>query len=165
MATATYVPLATQTLGSAANTITLSSIPSGYTDLRFVVSASSWVTSTASTVQVTFNGDAGSNYSMTDLYGDGTSASSYTQTSKTYILLEPSGTGNQTLPFLLTGDIFSYTGSTYKTGLFNSVNDTNGSGLLVSTVGLWRSTSAITSISLYTGASFNTGTKFTLWGI
>jgi len=70
MPTNTYVALATQTLGTAAASVTFSSIPSGYTDL-IIVSSQFYVSSGAdryATFQVG-NGtvDTGSNYSWTYL--------------------------------------------------------------------------------------------------
>jgi hypothetical protein len=63
-------------------------------------------------------------------------------------------------------NIFSYAGSTNKTCLIESSEDKNGSGSTVRTVGLWRDTSAITSIEvLMSSSTFATGTIATLYGI
>jgi hypothetical protein len=67
---------------------------------------------------------------------------------------------------LITADLFSYAGSTFKTVLATNSQDYNGSGNVGRTVALWRSTSAISTILLYTNAgNFNAGTTATLYGI
>jgi hypothetical protein len=75
---------------------------------------------------------------------------------------------NATYATLIEADIFSYAGSTNKTVLNKVATDKNGSGGVEYNVGLWRSTSAITSISLTLEASaqdFPVGTTATLYGI
>jgi hypothetical protein len=51
--------------------------------------------------------------------------------------------------------------------LLTGGTDNNGSGGVTRSVGLWRSTSAITSISLFIDGTttFSTGTTATLYGI
>jgi hypothetical protein len=63
--------------------------------------------------------------------------------------------------------MFSYAGSTFKSCLVERNADFNGSGQVARQVGLWRSTSAITSISLFDpfGNGYGTGTIATLYGI
>jgi len=164
MATATMVPLATQTLGSAAASITFSSIPGTYTDLRLVLTGT---TSAGDYLTLQFNGDTGTNYSATGLEGTGTVAQSGSSTSASSITPQNATQTSTTVPVTLTGDFSSYAGGTNKSSLFAFSGDTNGAGSVRLTVGLWRSTSAITSIKIFlTGASnFSTGTIATLWGI
>ena len=78
---ATYEPIATTTLGSAANAITFSSIPSTYTDLRLV---GTFLAPDAdySDINVQFNNDTGANYSYTLLLGYGTGTSSVSATNR-----------------------------------------------------------------------------------
>ena len=162
----TYDPIATTTLGGSGS-ITFSSIPSTYTDLRVVLTA---LGSTAGiTPYLRFNSNTATNYSTTYIYGEGTQANSASNTSIT--ALYPATFGLRTAqPFFYTYDIFSYAGSTYKTTLMTSNEDnaalTPTPGYIVRTVGLWRSTSAITSIGLSTSSgSFAAGTTATLYGI
>ena len=158
---ATYEPIATQTLGSAAASITFSSIAADWTDLRLVVVGDLAV---ASRGAIIFNGDTATNYSRTNLVGDGSAASSTRSTSAAYIIFNRSDLAG--LQFWQ-ADVFSYAGSTYKTLLGVTSADQNGSGDTVSQVGLWRSTSAITSLTFktYDAANFSTGTTATLYGI
>jgi len=162
MATATYDKIATTTLGSAAASITFSSIAASWTDLRLVFVGTG---SAAIDGRITFNSDTASNYSYTYLYGNGTAASSASATNQTYLYLN-SDSFSTTIPEFFTVDIFSYTGSTYKTSLLTKSQDTNGSGSTSRWVGLWRGTAAITNINIAASSgNFNTGTTATLYGI
>jgi len=161
---ATYEPIATTTLGSAASSITFNSIGAGYTDLRVVL----LVTSTSldqRSPRLTFNNDTGTNYSFTYINGDGTSAVSGRSTSVANINLAYHGT-DLTKPVFYTVDVFSYAGSTNKTVLGTGSEDKNGSGSAHRVVGLWRNTAAITRIDLTSNTgTFSTGTTATLYGI
>ena len=151
----TYTAIATQTLGSAVSSVTFSSIPSTYTDLVMVVAGT---VNSATAMDVTFNSDTGSNYSRTLLTGDGSSASSSRVSNAT----------NLGLGFLSTSQsvsiiqLMNYANTTtFKTILARGNAADNRT---VATVGLWRSTSAITSIN-FAGATYQTGTTFSLYGI
>lgn len=162
--TATYDSIATTTLGSAASSITFSSITGTYTDLRIVIVGTAVDTGA---VRMRLNGDSGSNYSQTYLYGDGASAASARATSNSNIQFSVFGTGlSTTLPHMATVDLFSYAGSTNKTQLIEFSHDKNGSGSTERIVSLWRSTSAITQIQIYnSGGNFAAGYTATLYGI
>lgn len=161
---ATYEPIATTTLGSATSPITFSSIPATYTDLRVVLVCTT--TSATQDVYMRFNADAGSNYSSTNLSGNGSTATSTRETSTTRIIVNKEAYTNTTIPEMYTIDIFSYAGSTNKTCLMTSSGDNNGSGAVDRNVGLWRSSSAINAIEFRLSAgSYNTGTTATLYGI
>lgn len=160
----TYEPIATTTLGSAAASITFSSIPATYTDLRLVLNSS--VSATGSELKLTFNNDTATNYSFTSLYGYGSTANSYRETSRVGIPLDAAFGIPNTQWALWTADIFSYAGSTFKTVLTTGSNDNNGSGATFRNVGLWRSTSAINRLDLsVSGITFSIGTTATIYGI
>jgi hypothetical protein len=163
MATATYVPIATQTLSTAASSITFSSIPSTYTDLRIVFVP---ISTSANGNYFIFNSDTSALYSQTLLYGIATSAGSANATGGNSFGFDYYSTGT-TPSTVYQVNIFSYAGSTYKTLLINNANDRNSPGAIVAGVGLYRSTSAITSVTFNTGGSTNfaAGTTATLWGI
>jgi hypothetical protein len=61
-----------------------------------------------------FNSDTGSNYSVTDLYGNGTSAASVMQ-SASYINVAGASNLSSTIPHFYSIDVFSYSGSTSLT--------------------------------------------------
>lgn len=162
----TYEPISTTTLGTANATITFSSIPSTYTDLRIIFNAKLTATgSTTTSSNVRFNSDTGTNYSYTYVYADGISPGSAraSNTTSAYLIETPNVAS---IWGLTTIDIFSYAGSTYKTALATCSADQNGSGILTRNVALWRSTSAINSVSLIASSStWAVGTTATLYGI
>lgn len=162
----TYEKIASQTLGSSASSVTFSSIPGTYTDLRLVMNYRANTSTAGSSIQ--FNGDTGSNYSETWLRGNGSAASSSRFTNNIYMNVGWQGAATTTIPQFCTVDIFSYAGSTFKTALGEDNNDRNGAGVVVRFVGLWRSTSAITSIVINEnagGGNYAAGSTFTLYGI
>jgi hypothetical protein len=159
----TYEPISTTTLSSAASSITFSSIPATYTDLRLVLVLKSAATQYA---QFRVNGDTGSNYSYTwmDGSGSGSPAAGNGNNDSLIYLSQRTITSGQVAFFTL--DIFSYAGSTNKTILITNNQDENGSGYVGIQVGLWRSTSAINTINLISGVSiYDAGTTATLYGI
>jgi hypothetical protein len=164
----TYEPIATTTLGAAAASITLSSIPATYTDLKWILILPNTVLSSGADIFIRYNSDSSSLYSTTSFDGDGASASSARVSNDdkgraSFQMSYPS----TTQPFFLTGDIFSYAGATNKTSLQAASGDRNGSGGGVSrNVILYRSTSAINSINLFFNtANYAAGTTLTLYGI
>lgn len=162
---ATYEPIATTTFNNSANTYTFSSISSSYTDLKLIIVGTT--AAGATSFRLRYNGDTSALYSATYLGGDGTSASSLRRTAQTFIPMnELTTVTSATIPILCQIDIMSYGGSTNKTSLIQVSGDLNGSGGLDSLVGLYRSTSAISSITFYTasGTNFNAGSA-TLYGI
>ena len=160
--TSTEVAIASQTLGSAASTITFSSIPSTYTDLRVVFTGSG----TSGFYAMRFNGNSSSFYSVTFLVGNGSAAESGNNSSNPYFYLGYNDALSSNM-CMYTHDIFSYAGSTFKTMLTTESYDKNGSGEVNRTVGLWRSTAAVTSITIMNtaGTDFLTGSTATLYGI
>jgi hypothetical protein len=157
----TYVSIATQTLGSAAASVTFSSISGSYTDLVLILNASG---STGINVLMQFNGDTGTNYSSTTLGGSGTTAYSARYSNQTSIEINYEGyldSGFNTNSII---NIQNYSNSTtYKTTL----DRFNNAGLGVdAVVGLWRNTAPITSVVLKTHTgTFATGSTFSLYGI
>jgi hypothetical protein len=166
--TATYDLIASQTLASTASTITFSSIPSTYTDLR-LTALSVWPGSGNLSLYLTLNSDTGTNYSWTSLYGNGTSAVSGNTTNDSPMQINLVSTVNSAIPSFANIDFFSYAGSTYKTVLSNFSIDKNGSGYALRSVHLWRSTAAINRIDITNLAAFSTnfgvGSTFNLYGI
>ena len=155
---ATYTPIATTTLGSDTASYTFSSISGSYTDLIMVITGG---ISTAGPLNVQFNGDTSSNYSETRLYGNGTTATSdrFSSTPSLDMGYFPNDLNNNAFIHFMN---YSNT-TTYKTVL----NRWNTTAYTAAAVGLWRSTSAITSIKLFNASPYNlkAGSTFTLYGI
>jgi hypothetical protein len=154
----TYEPIATTTLGSAQSSVTFSSISGSYTDLVLVGVG---LSSASENICLRFNGDTGTNYSKTVVDGNGTSASSARGSSQDKMILAAFNSSTQSN---LITHIMNYSNSTtYKTVLQRG---NIASSLVRADVGLWRSTSAITSITLLVASgTISTGTTFTLYGI
>ena len=162
---ATYEPISTTTLGSAAASIDFTSITSSYTDLVLVLTGTT--ASNGDTIYLQFNGDTATNYSRTELYGNGTTVTSSRVTGSNAAFIGDSsayGTSS-TIPGNWIVNIFSYAGSTNKTLLSRESMDKNGSGGTDSIVNLWRSTAAITSIKVRATGNLSSGFTATLYGI
>ncbi len=158
MPTPTYTPLATVTLASTAATVTFSSIPATYRDLRIMIAGT---TSAGVNTVLRFNGDTGNNYTGVLMSGNGSTA-----TSGTY------GAGS----LLYFGALWTTVGNTYvdimdysatdkhKTILGRHSNAANEAG---AHAGRWANTAAITSVTVLTAsaATYSTGTTFSLYGV
>lgn len=154
----TYVPIATTTASGSVSTITFSSISSSYTDLILVVQGT---TSTADEWGLRVNSDTGTNYSTTWLQGNGSIAQSSRYSNKTFGLI---GYMRNTISSAII-QLQNYSNTTtYKTILSREADGTDGTWANVT---LWRSTSAINSITLYALNNYNysNSTTFTLYGI
>jgi hypothetical protein len=160
--TSTEIALATTTLSSAASSITFSSISGAYTDLRLVIVGR---TTASSSIAIQLNGDTATNYSYSYLGGDGTST--FRGRNQDITRIQCYENFNSSTPTALEIDIFSYTGSTYKTMLITQSADRNGSGSVMKEVAMWRSTSAVTQFQIYAQSSdtLMAGTTATLYGI
>ncbi len=162
---ATYEPIATTTLSSAAASVTFSSISGSYTDLVVVGS----IKTGANTYQpiLRFNGDSGSNYSSTAIAGSGSAASSNRHTNQNGIYANPGpgvGTAGNFWPWIM--QVQNYTNTNVNKTVLHRFN--NAESYVVAGVGLWRNTAAITSITLVAEAGsndFQSGSTFTLYGI
>jgi hypothetical protein len=164
-----YASIATVTVGSGgASSITFSSIPSTYTHLQLRGISRGGYAESDDTIYATFNGDTAANYSFHNLLGNN-SAGANAGTSQSNIqiarIAEASLTSNDFATAVI--DILDYTNTNkYKTTRSLSGWDGNGSGDIRLISGNWRSTSAITSITLTPGSgSFLQYTQFALYGI
>lgn len=159
----TYEPLATNTLGSAAATVTFSSISGNYTDL-VLVTADIINTTNLLGMYIQFNSDTGSNYSRTFIEGNGSSAASSRNSNQTSIMIGRSYGGDRTMNIFQIQDYANTT--TYKTALcrYGSGGSSSATG---AGVGLWRNTNAITSITVGIEGGYNmsSGCSFTLYGV
>jgi hypothetical protein len=161
----TYTPLATTTLSSAAATVTFSSISGSYTDLILVASCQTNAAGTDKDLYLRFNGDSANNYSRTRIVGNGSTATSARQNDVSQIVCGAMPGTSYTSTFAANViQIQNYANTTtFKTILVRN----NLSQIAVQAiVGLYRSTSAITSLTLIPeSGSFVSGSTFTLYGI
>ena len=162
----TYEPIATTTIsGTSTTSYTFSSIPSTYTDLVFIIGSGG----ASGDVQpaLRFNGDSGLNYGTINFSGSGSSTistlnGSLNQMNLGYFDYLGNGTNN----YACIANIMNYANSTtYKTVIHRGNNASTGVGV---SVGTWRNTAAITSVTLVPANGpyyFLAGTTFTLYGI
>ncbi len=152
----TYTELDKVTVGTAVASVTFSSISSAYTDLVIVGSGT---LATNSTLNVKFNNDASNLYSRTEIYGDGSSAASYresTQSTQNFANWDTSGSN-----FIM--HLQNYSNSTtFKTCL---TRYNRPSSLVAANVILYRSTTAISNIVITGGSNIAVGSTFSLYGI
>jgi len=154
-------------LASSASSITFSSIPQTYTDLKILVSARSDASgSTGDVVTIELNSSS-ANFNWINLRGDGqndfTSSASSGYTFYTSAGLATADTfGNGSIY------ISNYTASQNKSISTDGVSETNGTfGFQTLAATLWSNTAAITSVTLSpnAGTNFVTGSTASLYGI
>lgn len=161
----TYEEIVSQTLTSAASSVTFSSIPTSYTDLVLVCSTRSTASSGDDYAWIYLNGDTtASNYSRTLLVGDGSSVNS-NRFANLISLTMPSASTSSGVYNVEILNFQNYKNSTtFKTVLSRNSLATVGT---YAQVGLWRNTSIINTIQLvpYFGPNFAAGSTFALYGI
>ena len=159
----------TVTVGSGgAASISFTSIPNTYTHLQIRLLARSTAANVAGGVTLQFNGDTtGSNYYSHYIQADGSSVAAGPNANAS-IHYDISGANANTSVFgAMIFDVLDYANTNKnKTSRVLGGIDNNGSGRMNLTSGLWRSTSAITSIALapFSG-SFAQHTTAALYGI
>lgn len=160
----TYVPVATQTVGTAVSSVIFSSLPQNYTDLIVVVSASS-TSSSDYGLRFTLNDDTASNYSVTALRGNGSSADSYRASSQSmgYLANDISASSSGIFtPFIINLNNYS-SGAVYKTVLNRAGSSNTDMGAWVN---LWRSFNPITSLKFFCNSgNIASGSTFTIYGV
>ena len=161
----TYTQIASTTLGSAASSVTFSSIAGTYTDLVLVAMPKITAGSQDLTMQIG-NGtvDSATNYSRTLLFGTGSSAGSARTSNASRLDLSYYGYPTSTDFSVSIIQLMNYSNTTTnKTVLVRSNNAATGTEAIV---GLWRSTSAVNIITISpAGSTFIAGSTFNLYGI
>jgi hypothetical protein len=166
----TYTLISSNVLTSSAASVTFSAIPSTYTDLVIRASIRSDQGSINTDVLVSYNAIGGTSYSRTWLQGDGATATSgrTANTSSTNVLNSAVGNGATSNTFS-NWELYipSYTASQNKPYNAFAVGETNATtAYIVNVAGLFRNTSAISSILFEPGGgNFVSGSSFYLYGI
>ena len=163
-----FESIATVTVGSGgASSMEFTSIPSTYTHLQIRMLGRKAGSNDNANFQ--FNSDTGSNYAWHYFAGDGSSvfAGSLANASNSVFAVIPISTDTANCFGGIILDILDYANTNkYKTTRSLSGNDRNGSGGFFMLSGLWRSTSAITSIKINAPTSdFAQYTTAALYGI
>jgi hypothetical protein len=143
----TFELIASSTVGSGgAASIDFTSIPSTYTDLVVKFSVRNSAGATWGTL--TLNGSS-SNWSLKNLYGDGSSTGSQSQTANTFTVMQ-NNTGDTASTF--TNSEFyipNYAGSNYKSISYEQTRENNATAAYIYLHALlWSNTAAINQITL-----------------
>lgn len=155
----TYTPITSITLGSATASYTISSIPSTYTDLVFVIQSTS-----SSELQLRFNSDGSGSYSTTEMWGpNGSVPHTQRESGVSQITIRDSNTtlGDNMGIF----NIPNYSNTTTNKVILGKTYD-GRYGRIYARIGLWRNNAAINAINVISlNGNMNTGSTFTLYGI
>ena len=168
---ATYELLASVTLAADASFIEFTSIPSTYDDLIILTSLKSDRANAADSGKITFNNVTTSTYSARILFGTGSSVSSVSESSLSYMAVYQIATGTTaTANTFANGEMYipNYAGSTAKSLSATTVTENNSTAAFMAvTAGIWTVTSAITSIKIdqYVASNWKTGSTAYLYGI
>lgn len=159
---ATYEPINTTTLGSNQATVTFSSISQAYTDLVLIADVTRASGEDVFVIQVG-NGsvDTGTNYSWRNVAGNGTAA--FSQQASNQNSIEFALINANRNPIIV--NFMNYSNTTTNKTVIGRSNQS--SARVGAYVGLWRSTSAINTMTLTAANSgqFTSGSTFTLYGI
>lgn len=156
----TYTPVGSYTTGSGENSVTFSNL-GAYRHLELHVMPSN--VSGDGDLCIRFNGDTGTNYSSTLLYGTGSNAPAASAKNNSINRMRIGRQNNgAAYPNIIHINNYS-TSSAYKTALSRAQH----SGLVFVYVGQWRNTAAITSITIFdeNNVNFVAGSTFRLYGI
>lgn len=173
---ANFDSIASATGTGSSGTVTFSSIPATYQHLQIrCILRNDEASNAYRDLRIRFNGDTGTNYNAHLLYGNGTTLSATHRADAntyTYITASLDGFPRNSVTSNAMGaviiDIHNYASTTdNKTSRhFGGVTDGAGAGVVFVSGGLWRSTSAITSVSIIAEAgNWTAASQFALYGI
>ena len=161
------VPIATISDLSLVSAFT--SIPQNFQDLLLVINPRGSRSQTLDDCLVRFNNDGSGINSWTVLSGDGSSATSSRNASgQSFIVVGsmPAATAGSGILGSVICHVLNYANTTtFKTVLSRSAADLNGSGNTTLTVGLYRSTAAISRIDVTQYVGYSSTSTATLYGI
>ena len=173
MANPTMTLISSQTLGGTTASVTFSSIPSTYNDLKLVVSARGDGSATFGVINFKLNGDTANNYSITWIQSNSSSSVGSSRVSNTYPdnnmeLTESSATANTFGSLEIYIPNYNSTGSKpfFDMGVTENNLATAGAAAIESGAHLYRGTSGISSITLTpSSGNFVQYSSFYLYGI
>lgn len=161
-----FEAIASTTLGSAAATITFSSIPSTYEHLQLRI-YSQLDNAALRSMRLRFNNDSGaSSYRWHTLNGNNTTVTASGSVATSEIQFASVNRNTQSYSGILI-DIFDYA-SPNKNTTVKSIfgNDSNGVGYIGINGGVWLNTSQVNRIDFITSAnSYDTGSVIALYGL
>jgi hypothetical protein len=167
----TYTLISSNVLSSSAASVTFSAIPSTYTDLVLWASHRNDMgvrVNDQLTIRFEASG-ANTNHSRTQVSGNGASAASSRVSSDYAIQIDEGTVGpGATSNTFATSQFYipSYTSSANKPVGIDNATETNGTtAWRIGSAGLWRNTSAVSTIIIATNGNFVSGSSFYLYGI
>jgi hypothetical protein len=153
-----YTALANVTLGSAATTVTFSSISQSYRDLVLVSSIR--VTAGSAYARMRFNNDTGNNY-----FAEAAWASAATELSDSFLYFRVQGYSPNTAFMTSVTNILDFTASDKHKPLLMRTNTISDSGVEMQAI-RWANTSAITSLAISSSSgNIDAGSTFALYGV
>jgi|688.fasta_scaffold1585727_1 hypothetical protein len=156
---ATYTPIASTILGVNASSITFSSIPQTYTDLIVIFNGR---TDGDENTNLQFNSDTTNNYSVTALYGNGSTVTSNRDSNVSSIGLGGISSGSDEQGTVIV-QIFNYANTTTNKTVISRANNSTYVQLRA---GIRRSMEAVSAITIKADSTtFLSGTTFNLYGI
>lgn len=165
--------ITTTVLGTAAASVTLSSIPATYSALQLRVVGRSANGTQFDELLLRLNADSGANYGYKQIVIDTFTPGQSTATSQTGMRIYglPANTANANNFSALKMDIQGYKDTAKKKsirgfgGAVNFISSWAASGSLFA--GLWNSTTTVTSltVSTYSGSNLAVGTRVSLYGV
>jgi len=161
-----YIPIASQTLGSSASSVTFSSIPTtlGGKTLRDLVLVADYLGAGNPCIMgIRFNSDTGSNYSYVRMEGTGSAANSAASTTDSFNPVDfVYASTTERAQHLYSIMDFAQTNK-HKSILFRGNRAATG---VNASAGRWANTAAIISITgIAIVSNFAAGSTFSLYGI
>ena len=167
-----YESIATTTVGSGGQaTISFTSIPSTFKHLQIrILARSNYAVQLQDYLKLRYNSDTGANYSVHNLFGDGstTTAQGFASQNENWIQRISAAGATASAFGVAVVDILDYADtSKYKTMRNLGGVDNNGSGRVYLTSGSWQNTAAINRIDITAGdgSSLDQHSSFALYGI
>lgn len=166
-----FTQISKQTLGSAASSITFSSIPATSNNLMLTIMGRGDTAATSVNVIMQANGDTGTNYNSQFILGTGsvgpsTGFSNATASAPIGQIAAANAPAN--VPGVITAFVYNYANTTF----FKQANNLNGTRTASNTNDMiptwweWASTAAINQLVVSTTAgNFSTGTTAILYGV
>lgn len=161
--------ISTTVLSSSSSSVTFNSIPSTYKNLQIRFTARN-VEAANGAIYVRLNGDSSSaNYTFHRLYGNGSSVAADGSGTGSYSGLFAANIPGSNSSANIFGagivDVLGY-GETTKYKTLRSLNGVYGAATIVAlNSSVWINTAAITSLTCASNATFDAGSRFSLYGI
>jgi hypothetical protein len=169
-APSTFELISTTVASGSSTSVTFSSIPATYKHLQVRMTMRGVAATTADIINLLqFNGDTASNYAWHFLEGNGSALSSIAGSDVTSIRAAGFPGGSSTASSFSGAilDILDYADSNkFKTARLLSGSNTSTARNIRLSSGLWRSTSAISSLTFTSNnGNYASGSRFSLYGI